>query len=463
VPLSCDDCLGELDVTGLILVTGVFRKARFAVLIIPILCVVVTAAAAAQTTTTDPAVKITGLSCAKTTFTTVTCTFTTNVPAKSSVATGTDRVNLIPTPDNHYRTAHSITVKGEMPNTRYYALATATAKNGQTSKPAWAGFKTAAPGSSPATVTTRGNKLLLNGRPFFASIVETDNTCPDQALADGSLSLKADIVNQVAATFVPSSCPGDSSTWGDYLTKTLPDRWWRVSNDNQHQTLQAQGFTGLLDWQASVTGVASPKGDDPCANATNLFRTVSAAARNKPVLFQEDVATYGALPGRKSCLTASTFNMQYWASVAGGARGVDYYPQDAGNKSDFDVEPTIMTVGSKNKAQVGTLGPCILTGTSIPATPDQNDKTLYRGYTYDNFIHVGAWKYGNTVCVVAVNTERVPEKVSFTVPALTSASAQVFWENRRISVKSGVITDSFGAQAVHVYVASLSPTKNASL
>ena len=147
--------------------------------------------------------------------------------------------------------------------------------------------------------------------------------------------------------------------------------------------------------------------------------------------------------------------MQYWAGIAAGDRGVDYHPQDAGNKSDFDVDPTITATAAKNEVEIGTLGPCILTGKPVTATPDPNDKTHYKGYTYGNFIHVGAWKYGNTVCVVAVNTERVPEKVSFTVHGLTSASAQVFWEGRRVKVKSGTVTDFFASQGVHRYVAIL--------
>lgn len=100
-----------------------------------------------------------------TTFTTAKFAVATSVATRLTVATGTDRTYLIPTPDR-LKFRHVVSVRGLAPNTNYYAQVTATPKTGKAVK-AWRTFKTAGPGSAPATVTTRGNKILLNGSPFF--------------------------------------------------------------------------------------------------------------------------------------------------------------------------------------------------------------------------------------------------------------------------------------------------------
>ena len=89
------------------------------------------------------AVQISNLDCSKVTFTTLTCTFNTNVPASVSVAAGTHGNPAPPLPDAHLRTDHVITVRGLEPNTSYFAKITAAPKSGKPVNPVVVDFEDA--------------------------------------------------------------------------------------------------------------------------------------------------------------------------------------------------------------------------------------------------------------------------------------------------------------------------------
>ena len=223
------------------------------------------------------------------TFTTATFTVATGVPTKLVISTGTDKRYLVPTPDR-LRARHVVTVRGLAPDTAYNALVVATPKKGRPAKQ-WVEFTTLAPGDAPAVVTRLGNKLLLNGLPFYASLVDTDNPCPDQ-VASGAANMKASILDYYTGSYVPTSCDGDPTlTWSAYLDNLLSGKLWlrasdnKVSGNNQSQALRNQNLKELLNWQAPTKIMQSPPGDDPCTNATNLFKVMNSTANTHPFSF----------------------------------------------------------------------------------------------------------------------------------------------------------------------------------
>ena len=472
--------------------TGIFRKTRCLALIIPILCLAVATAAAPAHTTTNPTVKITGLNCSKTTFTTVTCTFKTNVPAKSSVATGTDKGNLIPTPDNHYRTAHSITVKGEMPNTSYYALATVTAKNGQTAKPAWAGFKTAAPGSIPAKSTPPKKRVNLNGSLFFPVLADQVGTCLTPAIVAEETAMG---INTIAGRL--ASCPDvsalDKQAWyidslgdsqvdpkliesADALPSLLgwiqePEPELSLSPadlpaapENGRLTFMVVGFAwwenDAVPWLGQgpspgpwnqVYGHYIEKADalvwerhpyagsclsDTLGGTYGHLVGLASHSGNKAVLDEINVAqnSLGA-----SCHapqpTANRVAAQFWTAIIAKVNGISYVTQHIGSLA-ITITPVIRAQVTKQDKQLATLAPVLLYGKPVAVGSDPTSPVRY-----------GAWSYQGTTYVVAVNTQETTVSASFSTADSTNRTAHVMWENRSVKTTSG----KFGPLAARIY------------
>lgn len=419
---------------------GTLRKAHFAAL--SVLCLVVATATAAQAQVAKK-VDTSGLS-VTTTFTTATFTVATNMATGVTVATGTAKNVLIATPDRPLRLRHRITVRGLTPNTSYVALVTITPKNGRPVKH-WLPFQTAAPGTAPATVTTRGNKLLLNGQPWFAIMGHEDTLCPNPELVTGLIGLGASVLEEENPN-VPPNCDfssTSSSQWGADLHERLNNRlWYRVKTPGQVEALKAQSLPELIDWQASIKTITSPSPEayeNPCFAATQLFKATTVAAKTKPVVFQEDVATYGAYPGRATCKNPQNVNMALWAAIAAHGAGVTYYTADAGNGPDFDVTPELASQIRKVSNQAATLGPVFLGGKNLAIRTDTS-----------SLVKFGAWLYGGAAYVVAVNTGNSAAIGTFALP-VSGKTAQVLWENRSVKEVSGNISDNFALMAVHIY------------
>ncbi len=411
-------------------------KARLVALFV--LCLVV-AAVTAQAQA-NPAAQIAGLDCSKVTFTTVTCAFTTNVPTQSSVATGTTKQVLVPTPDLRYRTRHSITVRGLMPNTRYLAVISATPKKGKLIRVGRL-FQTAAPGSTPATVTSNGNKLLLNGQPFFPIMVRAFSPCPEAQTVVGTVSLGANIFEAFDSVLNCIGVGQDPAQWGQSLHLALGNKlWWFEHNTAARQHLQDQGLPELINWQATSLFADIAGNEDLCKSSRQLYEQMSKASKSKALLFMTPLAAFPGRPGEKWCLTAQALNRIYWTTVIAGLRGIEYITTDAGNGPDFDVPSDRVNQAAKLADQMATLGPALLTGKPLGVKSGVKSQ-----------VKVGAWQYVGTTYVIAVNTDDSAITGTFTVPNNAAREAQVFWEGRNVKVKRGSISDRFTAQAVHIY------------
>jgi len=418
------------------------RKAHYVALVSMTACLVVATVAAQAQAKTSP-LQIIGLDCSKTpplhAFNTATCTFTTTVPAETSVSAGTDKKNTVPTPDLHYRTKHNITVPGLSPNTTYYVLVTATNKSGKSAR-VWTAFTTAAPGSSPATVTTRGNKLLLNGQPWLA-LVSSGYSCMSQQFVSANLAIGISTFQD------PAGCQ-DPPTWSAYLQALLGDKAWvyeTVAQDSQ----ALQGLTSLVKWpaiqnSAQYNYMGGCSDYKPPARATmtgDMFNSIQTKTRNKPLIYSAIIVDQ-LRPNKDSCWTGAEQEALFWTVFAGGGSGLEYTtfrPWDT--TATFAVNSTVAAAVAKAVSQAATLGPALLAGKAENIPANQKSQVKY-----------GAWDYGGTTYVVGVNTNNTPSSGTFLVRGHTRATtAQVMWENRSVKIKSGDITEKFGPLAVHIY------------
>lgn len=125
---------------------------------------------------------------------------------------------------------------------------------------------------------------------------------------------------------------------------------------------------------------------------------------------------------------------EVWLAVAGGARGIGYFP------GHFD--EAIAREVKRTNIQLAALAPALLSP-SAPVTIDPQSP-----------LKAGARAYDGATWVIVVNsTLRTVRDKGFAVPGLTAADAIVWGENRTVRVaRGGRITDDFAPLEVHIYV-----------
>src|SRR5207248_5953284 len=133
--------------------------------------------------------------------------------------------------------------------------------------------------------------------------------------------------------------------------------------------------------------------------------------------------------------TAATVRAEIWLAIAGGARGLGYFP-------DF-WQPDIQAAITAADRQITALAPALL-APEVPVFygPDGTP------------IKAGARLLNGAYYVVAANPSYSAATATFTVPGLTQGSVLVYGEHRTLPVVAGRFTDSFAGLGVHVYVAA---------
>ena len=129
-------------------------------------------------------------------------------------------------------------------------------------------------------------------------------------------------------------------------------------------------------------------------------------------------------------VTPATVRAESWLAVAGGARGLGFFPADW----PPDVAPGVATVSRETAA----LGPALLAPDEpVSATPP---------------VVAGARSYGGAFYVFAVNPTQKSVHARIRAEGLHAGSAVVIGENRSVEISGGAIADDFGPRAVHLYV-----------
>jgi hypothetical protein len=131
-------------------------------------------------------------------------------------------------------------------------------------------------------------------------------------------------------------------------------------------------------------------------------------------------------------VTATTVRAESWLAIAGGARGLGFFPADWPS----EMAPGVTAV----TREVTALAAALL----APDTPASSTAPVI----------AAARALNGALYVIAVNPTRQKTRATITAPGSAGRQADVLSESRTIIASGDTITDSFGPRAVHVYVFS---------
>ena len=128
--------------------------------------------------------------------------------------------------------------------------------------------------------------------------------------------------------------------------------------------------------------------------------------------------------------TPLTVRAETWLAIAGGARGIGYFPDHW--------QPPIAAEIARLNTQISALAPALL-AREVPAMASPGP------------VRVGARTLNGVTYLIAVNTAWRTVKASVSSPGIRGV-ARAFGENRSVPVRRGAIRDRFGPLQAHVYV-----------
>lgn len=160
-------------------------------------------------------------------------------------------------------------------------------------------------------------------------------------------------------------------------------------------------------------------------------RELAALAAGKPTFQWIEAATWNGCSGKPRSPTAQTVHAETWLAIAGGARGIGYFPDNW--------PASIAKEITRTNGQITALAPALL-GPEAPLT------------TTANGVYAGARSFDGARYVIAVNATTKTAKATFTLPGLGTTVGWVYGESRTVPVQKGTFTDSFLPLAVHIYI-----------
>jgi hypothetical protein len=131
--------------------------------------------------------------------------------------------------------------------------------------------------------------------------------------------------------------------------------------------------------------------------------------------------------------TPTVVRAETWLAIAGGARGIGYFP-------DWWVEDIRNEVRRVNR-EIVALAPALL-GPVVNAT-----------WSTQNPVRVGVRRYNGATYIIAVNTSTSPASASFTVPGLAGRKLRVFADGRVVTPLGNLVTDKLPGLGVAIYIA----------
>jgi hypothetical protein len=352
--------------------------------------------------------------------------------------------------------------------------ATLTGLRFSTAYRVWAGdatldLTTAGPPDSPAAAIG-GGAILLDGAPFFPLIVlaecpsgypttlaagislYAENPCGGIAAQTEALAGRA--FSLTAATEAGTGGPGvigwyypDEADLKGLTGETLPVfptlaqtarlRVLTLTNHFYSQTAPPAGGRGVypgLIAKADVVGFDLYPLQELCSEAwlpgvAASQRELVRLAGGRPTFQWIEAQSWKCnRPGLR--VTPATVRAEAWLSVAGGARGIGFFPADW----DPAVTPAVTAIAR----DVGAIGGGLL-APDVPASATSP-------------IVVAARSFGGALYVVAVNPTRAAVHATVTAPALDGRSGTVLDEGRTVKPSGGGFRDGFAPLAVHLYV-----------
>lgn len=129
--------------------------------------------------------------------------------------------------------------------------------------------------------------------------------------------------------------------------------------------------------------------------------------------------------------TPATVRAETWLAIAGGARGIGWFPDHW--------QPAIADEVTRLSTEISALAPALLAA-EVPVLT-----------TRTSAVKAGGRWLNDVTYVIAVNSSLRTVNAEIEVPGLRATSAGVFGEARRVAVRTGRIVDRFGPLAVRVY------------
>jgi len=130
--------------------------------------------------------------------------------------------------------------------------------------------------------------------------------------------------------------------------------------------------------------------------------------------------------------TPALVRAETWLAIAGGAKGIGYFP-------DW-WEETIRSEVRQTNREILALAPALLS----PAAK--------ANWSTDGTVRIGARRYNGATYVVAVNTSTSDATASFSVPGLGGRSLRVFRDGRVVKPMGDLVADKLPGLGVAVYV-----------
>jgi hypothetical protein len=132
--------------------------------------------------------------------------------------------------------------------------------------------------------------------------------------------------------------------------------------------------------------------------------------------------------------TPAVVRAETWLAIAGGARGIGYFP-------DYWAENIRNEVRIVNR-EIAALAPALL-GQVVNAV-----------WSAQNPVRVGVRKHNGALYIVVANTSTSPATASFTVPGLAGRKLRVFQDGRTVTPMGDLVIDKLPGLGTAVYIAS---------
>jgi hypothetical protein len=131
--------------------------------------------------------------------------------------------------------------------------------------------------------------------------------------------------------------------------------------------------------------------------------------------------------------TPLTIRAETWLALAGGARGIGYFP-------DWWVPEIRNEVRLVNR-EIVTLAPALLS------------PVVRSNWSVESPVRVGARRYNGATYIIAVNTSTAPATASFTVTGVAGRKLRVFGDGRTVTPLGDLVRDKLPGLGVAIYIA----------
>jgi hypothetical protein len=354
--------------------------------------------------------------------------------------------------------------------------ATLTGLRFSTAYRVWAGgatldLTTASPPGSP-TAAIGGGDILLDGRPYFPLLVLGD--CPTDynsslaagitlyaenpcgGIAEQTAGLAGRALSLTSASEAGTGGPGvigwyypDEADLKGLVGQTLPQfptlaatgrlRVLTLTNHFYSATAPPTGGRGVypgLIAKSDVVGFDLYPLQEFCSTAwlpavADAQRQLVQLAAGRPT-FQWIEARSWKCQTPALSVTPATVRAESWLAVAGGARGLGYFP------AGWD--PAVTPAIAQFSKDVAALGAGLL-GANAPASATAP-------------IVAAARTANGALYVIAVNPARTFTHATITAPGLAGRTLTVLDEGRTVATSGNSFGDGFAPLAVHLYVAA---------